>query len=110
MTNRVAVNSPDLDAAVPYYGSTPPPEDVPRIKCPVMAHYAGEDPRINAGIPGFEKALQEAGIEYRIFIYDGAMHAFNNDSNPSRYNREAAELAWKRTVEFFREELNRETD
>ena len=110
MTNRVAVNSPDLDAAVPYYGSTPSPEDVPEIKCPVMAHYAGEDPRINAGIPGFEKALQEAGIEYRIFIYEGTMHAFNNDSNPSRYNREAAELAWERTVEFFREKLDKETD
>jgi carboxymethylenebutenolidase len=105
MTNRVAVNSPDLDAAVPYYGSTPSPEDVPRIKCPVMAHYAGEDPRINAGIPAFEKALKEAGIEYKIFMYEGAMHAFNNDSNPSRYNKEAAELAWERTVAFFREKL-----
>lgn len=108
MTNRVAVNSPGLDAAVPYYGSTPAPEDVPKIKSPVMAHYAGDDARINAGIPAFEKALKEAGIEYKIFMYEGAMHAFNNDSNPARYNKEAAELAWERTIEFFREKLAKE--
>jgi carboxymethylenebutenolidase len=110
MTNRVAVNAPDLDAAVPYYGSTPPPEDVPKIKSPVMAHYAGDDPRINAGIPAFEKALKEAGIEYRIFMYEGAMHAFNNDSNPARYNKEAADLAWERTIEFFRGKLDQGKD
>jgi carboxymethylenebutenolidase len=105
MTNDVAVNAPDLDAAVPYYGRQPAPEDVPRIKAAIMAHYAGEDERINAGIEAFEKALREAGIDYQIFIYEGAQHAFNNDSNPSRYNEEAAKLAWKRTIGFFREKL-----
>ena len=104
MTNQVAVNSPDLDAAVPYYGSTPAAEEVPKIKAPVMAHYAGEDPRINAGIEAFEEALNKAGIEYHIFIYEGTQHGFNNDTG-QRYNREAAELAWKRTVKFFREKL-----
>jgi carboxymethylenebutenolidase len=105
MTNQVAVNSPDLNAAVPYYGRQPKPEDVPKIKAPVMAHYAENDQGINAGIPAFEEALKKAGIEYQIFTYPGTGHAFNNDSNPSRYNEEAAKLAWKRTIDFFREKL-----
>ena len=105
MTNQVAVNAPDLDAAVPYYGRQPAAEDVPKIKASVMAHYAGEDERINAGIEAFEKSLKEAGIEYQIFVYEGAQHAFNNDSNPSRYHKEAAQLAWKRTIGFFKEKL-----
>jgi len=104
MTNQVAVNSPDLDAAVPYYGTPPAPEDVPKIKAKVMAHYAGNDERINAGIPAFEEAMKKAGIEYQIFIYEGTQHAFNNDTS-ERYNREAADLAWKRTTDFFKESL-----
>jgi carboxymethylenebutenolidase len=104
MTNQVAVNSPDLNAAAPYYGTTPAPEDVPKIKASVMAHYAGNDERINAGIPAFEEALNKAGIEYKIFIYPGAEHSFNNDTG-TRYNKEAADLAWGRTVQFFKEEL-----
>lgn len=105
MTNQVAVHSPDLDAAVPYYGSVPAPEDVQKIKAPVLAHYAGDDERINAGIPGFEEALKKYKKEYKIFIYEGAQHAFNNDSNPQRYNAEAAKLAWGRTISFFKEKL-----
>lgn len=105
MTNQVAVNSPDLDAAVPYYGMPPAPEDVPKIKAPLMAHYAGNDERINAAVPAFEEALKKAGKEYKIYMYEGAQHAFNNDSNPQRYNAEAAKLAWGRTVEFFKEKL-----
>ncbi|HJZ40740.1 MAG TPA: dienelactone hydrolase family protein [Bacteroidales bacterium] len=104
MTNKVAVNAPNLDAAVPYYGSTPEAGDVPKIKAPVMAHYAGDDARINAGIPAFEEALKKAGIEYNIFMYEGAQHAFNNDSS-ERYNEQAAKLAWGRTVGFFKEKL-----
>jgi carboxymethylenebutenolidase len=105
MTNQVAVNAPDLDAAVPYYGRQPDPKDVPKIKAPVLAHYAGNDERINQGIESFEAALKKAGIEYKIYIYEGASHAFNNDSNPGRYHKEAADLAWKRTVAFFKEKL-----
>jgi carboxymethylenebutenolidase len=105
MTNQVAVNAPSLDAAVPYYGRTPSPEDVHKIKAPVMAHYAGDDARINEGIPAFEEALKKAGIEYQIFVYEGAQHAFNNDSNPERYNEQAAKLAWERTIAFFKEKL-----
>jgi carboxymethylenebutenolidase len=105
MTNHVAVNAPELDAAVPYYGGQPKAEDVPKIKAPLLLHYAGNDERINAGIPAFEAALKEAKIEYQLYMYEGAAHAFNNDSNPERYNKEAADLAWKRTIEFFKEKL-----
>ncbi len=105
MTNQVAVNSPDLKAAVPYYGGVPSVEDVPRIKASMLCHYAGEDQRINQGIPEFEDAMKKAGIDYKIYMYEGAQHAFNNDTNASRYNKEAAELAWKRTVAFFKEKL-----
>jgi carboxymethylenebutenolidase len=105
LTNQVAVNSPDLNAAVPYYGRQPSAEDVAKIKAPVMAHYAENDQGINAGIPAFEEALKKAGIEYHIFSYPGTGHAFNNDSNPARYNEQAAKLAWKRTVDFFKEKL-----
>jgi len=105
MTNQVAVNSPDLNAAVPYYGMQPTAEQVEKIKAPIMAHYAGDDTRINAGIPAFEEALKKYKKEYQIFIYDGAQHAFNNDSNPERYNEKAAKLAWGRTIAFFKEKL-----
>jgi carboxymethylenebutenolidase len=105
MTNQVAVHSPDLDAAVPYYGRQPAAEEVHRIKAAVMAHYAGDDERINEGIEAFEKALKEAGVDYQIFVYEGAQHAFNNDSNPSRYHEEASRLAWERTIGFFKDKL-----
>jgi carboxymethylenebutenolidase len=105
MTNQVAVNAPDLDAAVPYYGSQPVAEDVAKIKAPIMAHYAGNDQRINAGIAAFEEALKKNKKEYQIYMYEGAQHAFNNDSNPERYNEQAAKLAWGRTIGFFKEKL-----
>jgi carboxymethylenebutenolidase len=105
MTNQVAVNAPDLDAAVPYYGRQPVAEDVEKIKAPIMAHYAGNDAGIDAGIPAFEEALKKYNKEYKIFIYEGASHAFNNDTNPERYNEQAAKLAWSRTVAFFKEKL-----
>jgi len=105
MTNQVAVHSPDLSAAVPYYGSQPSSDDVPKIKASLLLHYAGSDKRINSGIPVFEKALTLAKIDYKLYVYEGAQHAFNNDMNESRYHKEAAELAWKRTITFFKEKL-----
>jgi len=105
MTNSVAVNSPDLNAAVPYYGRQPATEDVAKIEAPIMAHYAENDPGINAGIAAFEEELKKQGKEYQIFIYPETGHAFNNDTNPDRYNAEAAKLAWDRTVSFFKEKL-----
>lgn len=104
MANQVAVRSAELKAAVPYYGRVPDTEDVPKIKAPLMCHYAGDDERINAGIPGFEEALKKAGIEYQIYVYEGAQHQFNNDTSP-RYHHGAAALAWQRTVGFFKQKL-----
>jgi carboxymethylenebutenolidase len=105
MTNQVAVNAPDLDAAVPYYGRQPVAEDVAKIKAPIMAHYAENDQGIDAGIPAFEEALKKYKKEYQIFTYEGTGHGFNNDTNAERYNEKAAKLAWSRTVAFFKEKL-----
>ncbi len=104
MTNQVAVNSPDVQAAVPFYGRQPASEDVSRIKASLLVHYAGDDERINAGIPVFEAALKEASVEHEIFMYEGAKHAFFNDTSP-RYHEDASELAWERTIAFFKEKL-----
>jgi len=104
VTNQVAVNSPDLKAAVPFYGRQSAPEDVPKIKASLLLHYAGLDERINKGIPEFEEALKKASIDYKIFMYEGAAHAFFNDTS-SRYHEEAAKLAWERTIAFFKKKL-----
>jgi len=105
MANLVAVNSPDLTAAVPYYGKQPAAGDVPKIKAFLLLHYAGLDEGINKGIPEYEAALKKAGVEYKLYMYEGAKHAFNNDTNAERYNKDAAELAWKRTMAFLSEKL-----
>lgn len=106
MSNNVAVNWPDLKAAAPYYGGQPDPKDVPKIKAAMLLHYAGTDQRINQGIPAYEEALKKASVEYTVHMYEGAQHAFNNDTNESRYNKEAAQLAWKRTIDFFKKKLS----
>lgn len=105
MANQLAVNSADLKAAVPFYGIQPPIEDVPKIKASLLIHYASDDERINAGISAYEEALKKASIDYKIYIYEGTQHAFFNDTNIDRYNKPAAELAWKRTIEFLKEKL-----
>ncbi len=104
VTNQLAVSSPDLAAAIPFYGMQLPPEDVPQIKAAMLIHYAGDDQRINAGIPAFEEALKKAGVAYEIHMYEGAKHAFMNDTG-ANYNKEAADLAWKRTVAFLEKTL-----
>ena len=103
--NNLAVASPDLLAAVPYYGGQPKAEDVPNIKARIMAHYGGLDERINAGIDAYKKALEDNGKTFEIFVYDGVNHAFNNDTSSARYDKAAADLAWGRTVEFFKKYL-----
>jgi len=105
MTNQVAVNSLDLTAAVPFYGSQPASEDVPRIRASLLCHYGSLDNRINAGIEAFESALRAASVDYGIYMHQGADHAFFNDTRPDRHNREAAELAWRLTIAFFRGKL-----
>jgi carboxymethylenebutenolidase len=101
MANSLAVNIPTLKAAVPFYGRQPSPEDVPKIKAAIQMHYGSLDERINAGIPAYEEALKKAKIPYELYIYEGANHAFHNDTAPTRYNEAAAKLAWQRTIEFF---------
>jgi len=105
MANQLAVNSQNMRAAVAFYGSQPKPEDVPRIKGAVMLHYAGLDERINAGIDAYRAALEKSGTEFELFIYEGVNHAFHNDTSEARFNKEAAELAWKRTIEFWKKHL-----
>lgn len=105
VANQVAVNSPDVTAVVPYYGRQPVGADVPKIKASLLLHYAGLDEGINQGIAAYEAALKNAGVDYRIYMYDGAQHAFNNDANAERYNPPAAQLAWGRTIAFLKEKL-----
>ena len=103
--NNLAVASADLLAAVPYYGAQPKAEDVAKIKAKIMAHYGGLDTRVDAGIPDFEAALKANHIDYQIFVYEGANHAFNNDTSAARYDKAAAELAWSRTIKFLKDTL-----
>jgi len=103
--SRLAAASPDLDAGVSYYGAQLPAAEVGGIRAPLLLHYAGLDERINAGIPAYEQALKAAGKDFRIEMYPGANHAFNNDTNPARYDKAAADLAWGRTVAFLKQHL-----
>jgi carboxymethylenebutenolidase len=104
IANMMAVRVPELAAAVPFYGSQPALADVPKIKAPLMLHYASLDTRITAGWPPYEVALKENGKKYQGFIYENVNHGFHNDTTP-RYDKAAAELAWKRTIDFFSEHL-----
>ncbi len=104
MVGTLAVRMPDLAAGVPFYGSQPASEDVPRIRAPLMIHYAGLDERINAGWPAFEEALRANGKSYVMHMYEGANHGFHNDTTP-RYDEAAARLAQERTMAFFNEHL-----
>ena len=105
MSNQLAIHAPALRAAVAYYGRQPEAADVPGIKAAVQLHYGGLDERVNAGIPAYEEALKAAGVKYELYVYEGAQHAFNNDTAPTRYNAEAARLAWERTLRLFRDTL-----
>ena len=102
--NTFAVRLPDLAAAVPFYGGQPNAADVPKIKAPLMLHYAGLDDRINAGWPAYEAALKTNGVKYQMFMYPNTNHGFHNDTTP-RYDEAAAKLAWSRTMAFFNETL-----
>ncbi|HTH83295.1 MAG TPA: dienelactone hydrolase family protein [Mucilaginibacter sp.] len=105
IANMMAVRLPDLAAAVPFYGSQPKEADVPQIKAPLLLHYASLDTRITGGWPAYEAALKANNKKYQAFIYEGANHGFHNDTTP-RYDKAAAELAWKRTIDFFKENLS----
>ena len=104
MVNTLAIRLPDLAAAVPFYGGQPAAEDVPKIKAPLLLHYAGLDTRVNKGWPDYEAALKANGVTYTAHIYEGANHGFHNDTTP-RYDQAAATLAWQRTIDFFNQSL-----
>jgi carboxymethylenebutenolidase len=106
IANMLATRIEDLGGAVPFYGRQPPVTDVPKIKAPLLIHYAENDQGVNAGWPEFEAALKANKINYTAYIYPGTQHGFNNDTTP-RYDEAAAKLAWQRTVEFFNKNLRR---
>lgn len=105
MANALAVNSSDLNAAVAFYGRQPATADVPKIRAALLLHYAELDERINAGIADYEAALEAAGVEFTVHVYEGVNHAFHNDTSLTRYDEAAAKLAWSRTIEFFKTHL-----
>ena len=104
MVNYLATQVPELAAAVPFYGGQPPAAEVPKIKAPLLIHYAGEDERTNAGWPAYEAALKAAHLRYEAHTYAGTQHGFNNDTTP-RFDKAAAQLAWGRTMAFFKATL-----
>lgn len=104
MVNTLAVRLPDLAAGVAFYGSQPAAEDVPRIRAPLLLHYAGLDERVNAGWPAYRDALEANGKTYTAHMYEGVNHGFHNDTTP-RFDEEAASLAQQRTMDFFNEHL-----
>ena len=105
MVNRLAASSKKLAAGVAYYGRQVPAEQVPNIQAALLLHYAENDPGVNAGIEAYEKALKANKKNFMSHRYPGAQHAFNNDTSAARYNKAAADLAWSRTVAFFKQHL-----
>jgi carboxymethylenebutenolidase len=105
LANRAAVNTPDLAASVAYYGMQPDAAETAKIHAALLLHYAGLDQRTNAGIPAFREALEKNGKTFH-YVYEGANHAFNNDTSAARYDKKAADLAWGRTIAFLREYLS----
>lgn len=104
ISNMMAVRIPELAAAVPFYGGQPSAEDAAKIKAPLLIHYAGLDTRVNGGWPAYEEALKKNNKEYTVYTYPDVNHGFHNDSTP-RFDKAAAELAWTRTVDFFKAKL-----
>jgi carboxymethylenebutenolidase len=104
IANMLATKVFDLAAAVPFYGMAPKLEDVPKIKSPLLIHYAENDERINAGAKAYEDALKQNKIKFTVYTYPGTQHGFNNDTTP-RYDKVNAALAWRRTVAFFKQHL-----
>jgi carboxymethylenebutenolidase len=104
-TNFLAVAlGSELKAGVPFYGRAPDTAEVPKIRAPLLLHFAEDDERVNATWPGYESALKANGIAYEMYIYPGTRHGFHNNSTP-RYNEAAAKLAWDRTIAFFKNHL-----
>jgi carboxymethylenebutenolidase len=101
MSNNLAVNLPALKAAVAFYGRQPVAEDVPKIQAAIQLHYGSMDEGVNAGIAAYEAALKANNKTFELYMYEGAQHAFHNDTAPSRYHEASAKLAWQRTLDFW---------
>jgi carboxymethylenebutenolidase len=104
IAHLLATRMPDLDAAVPFYGMSPPPEEVAKVKTTLLVNLAEQDERINSAWPAYEAALKAAGIKYEAFTYPGTQHGFHNDTTP-RYDEANAKLAWQRTLALFHRTL-----
>ncbi|HEY4134534.1 MAG TPA: dienelactone hydrolase family protein [Alphaproteobacteria bacterium] len=105
LSNQLAVSDPRLDAGVVFYGRSPEDADVAKIKAQMLLHYGSLDENINKTVPGYEAALKSQGKNYALHMYEGAGHAFHNDSDPSRHHANSAKLAWDRTVSFLKKTL-----
>jgi carboxymethylenebutenolidase len=105
MSNQLAAASPEVDAIVTYYGRATPTDKVPNIKAPLLLHYAENDQGVNGTVPAFKEALEKNNKKFAMHTYPGTQHAFNNDTGGARYNKEQAEIAWGRTIAFFKENL-----
>ena len=102
VANMLAVRlGADLGAAVPFYGSVPAPADIPKIKAAVLVHHGELDTRLASTWPAYDQALTAANVPHEGYIYPGAVHGFNCDATPERYNKAAADLAWQRTIDWF---------
>jgi carboxymethylenebutenolidase len=102
IANALAVRlGADIGAAVPFYGAIPAKEDIPKIKAAILVHHGELDTRLAATWPGYDQALKEASVPHEGYIYPGAVHGFNCDATPERYNKAAADLAWQRTIDWF---------
>jgi len=108
VAHTLATRLPDLDAAVPFYGSSPAPELASHVKAELLVHLAATDERINASFPAYEAALKAAKVKFAAYTYPGTQHGFHNDTTP-RYDEAAAKLAWSRTLELFERKLRKPT-
>ena len=106
VANTLAVRlGSDLGAAAPFYGAVPPADDIPKIKAAILVHHGELDTRLAATWPAYDKALTAANVPHEGYIYPGAVHGFNCDATPERYNKAAADLAWQRTIDWFNKYL-----
>lgn len=105
MVNQLATATSELDAVVSYYGRSPAADKVPNIKAPLLEHYAENDQGVNSTVPAFKEALEKNNKKFTMYTYPGTQHAFNSDTSAARYNKEQADIAWGRTIAFFKENL-----
>ncbi len=103
IANTLAVRlGADIGASAPFYGAVPQKDDIPKIKAAILVHHGELDTRLAGTWPAYDAALKEIGVPHEGYIYPGAGHGFNCDATPERYNKPAADLAWQRTIDWFK--------